>query len=61
MPQLHSGNSSVQSSGAVLYHKSPELLEIMKLRDEVKNVNSKLDQILMIMKGGMEEDGGKME
>ena len=36
MPMLNNGNSSVdKSSGAVMFHKSPELLEIMRLREEI--------------------------
>lgn len=61
MPQLHSGNSSVdKESGAVMFHKSPELLEIIKLREEMKNLNSKMDVIIQLLKGGTEKDGREM-
>lgn len=60
MPSLHNGNSSVdKSSGAVMFHKSPELLEIMRLREDMKNLNTKMDSILEILKGG-ERDGTKV-
>lgn len=60
MPKLDSGNSSVdKSSGAVLFHKSPELLEIIRLRKEVEEVNHKMDVILDILQGG-ERNGGKV-
>lgn len=60
MPALNSGNSSVdKSSGAVLFHKSPELLEIMRLRDDMKKIDDKMNTILEILRGG-ERDGTKM-
>ena len=61
MANLNSSNCSVdEKSGAVIYHKSPELLEIMKLRQEVKNLNSKMDLILEYLKGG-KVDGETMD
>ena len=60
MPMLNNGNSSVdKSSGAVMFHKSPELLEIMRLRDDVKRLDEKMDVILEILRGG-ERDGTKV-
>lgn len=64
MPMLNNGNSSVdKSSGAVMFHKSPELLEIMRLRDDVKRLDEKMDEkmdaILEILRGG-ERDGTKV-
>ncbi len=60
MPMLNNGNSSVdKSSGAVMFHKSPELLEIMRLRDDVKRLDEKMDAILEILRGG-ERDGTKV-
>ena len=60
MPVLNNGNSSVdKSSGAVLFHKSPELLEIMRLRDDIKKVDDKKNTILEILRGG-ERDGTEM-
>ncbi len=60
MPVLNNGNSSVdKSSGAVLFHKSPELLEIMRLRDDIKKVDDKMNTILEILRGG-ERDGTEM-
>ena len=60
MPTLNNGNSSVdKSSGAVIFHKSPELLEIIRLREDVKKLDVKMDTILEILRGG-ERDGTKM-
>lgn len=60
MPVLNNGNSSVdKSSGAVLFHKSPELLEIMRLRNDIKKVDDKMNTILEILRGG-ERDGTEM-
>lgn len=60
MPMLNNGNSSVdKSSGAVMFHKSPELLEIMRLRDDIKKVDDKMNTILEILRGG-ERDGTKV-
>ena len=60
MPVLNNGNSSLdKSSGAVLFHKSPELLEIMRLRDDIKKVDDKMNTILEILRGG-ERDGTEM-
>ena len=60
MPVLNNGNSSVdKSSGAVLFHKSPELLEIMRLRDDIKTLDDKMNTILEILRGG-ERDGTEM-
>ena len=50
---LNSGNSTVdKESGAVLVHKSPELLELMKLRQDISSMNEKVDEILSLLKGG---------
>lgn len=60
MPMLNNGNSSVdKSSGAVMFHKSPELLEIMRLRDDIKRLDEKMGAILEILRGG-ERDGTKV-
>lgn len=60
MPALNNGNSSVdKSSGAVMFHKSPELLEIIRLRNDVKKLDAKMDAILEILRGG-ERDGTKV-
>lgn len=60
MAKLTENNSSVdKNSGAVMFHKSPELQELLKLKQEVKEVhkelndlNNKLDTILEVLKGG---------
>lgn len=53
MAILNSSNSSVDNnSGAVMFHRSPELIEIMKLRKEVESLNTKMDLILSLLKGG---------
>lgn len=62
-------NYSVQeSSGAVIFHKSPELKELLKLRQDVKELrqenqelHTKLDLIISILKGGTSEDGEKVD
>ena len=60
MPMLNNGNSSVdKSSGAVMFHKSPELLEIIRLREDIKRLDEKMDVILEILRGG-ERDGTKV-
>ena len=53
MPRLTESNSSVdKNSGAVMFHKSPELKNILLLRQEVKNLNEKMDMIIELLKGG---------
>ena len=60
MAKLTENNSSVdKNSGAVMFHKSPELQELLKLKQEVKDIhkeindlNNKLDTILKLLKGG---------
>ena len=48
MPTLNNGNSSVdKSSGAVIFHKSPELLEIIRLREDVKKLDAKMDTAVL--------------
>lgn len=62
-------NYSVQKeSGALIFHKSPELQELKKLRNDVKELrqenqelNTKLDEILSLLKGGTTEDGKEMD
>ena len=41
-----------EESGAVIFHKSPELLEIMDIKKQIDELNTKLDKILTIMEGG---------
>ena len=61
MPKLTDSNCSVdKESGAVMFHKSPELLEIIQLRQEVKDLNTTMNQILEILKGG-KEDGTEVD
>ena len=53
MPILTQSNSSVdKNSGAVMFHKSPELKNILLLRQEVNELNKKVDTILELLKGG---------
>lgn len=62
MAILNSSNSSVDNnSGAVMFHRSPELIEIMKLRKEVESLNNKMDLILSLLKGGGDNSGVTME
>ena len=57
---LNNSNCSVdKETGAVMVHKSPELQEILRLRQEVSSLNEKMDTILKLLKGG-KEDGQKM-
>lgn len=53
MVVLTESNISVdKNSGAVIFHKSPELKELLLLRKEVKELNDKMDVILNLLKGG---------
>ena len=50
---LGSYNCSVdKDSGAVIMRKTPELQEILKLKNEIKDLNKKMDEILALLKGG---------
>ena len=56
MAKLTESNSSVdKNSGAVMFHKSPELNELILLRKEVKELNQKMDVILNLLKGGSKD------
>lgn len=53
---LNSSNSHVdKNSGAVIIHKSSELEELLSLREEVKQLNIKVDEILSILKNSEKE------
>ena len=55
---LTESNSSVdKNSGAVIFHKSPELQELLLLRKEVKELNTKMDTILNLLLKGGNKDG----
>ncbi len=55
MAVLDQTNSTVdKETGAVMFHKSPELQLLTKLEKEVQEVNSKLDEVLRLLKGGGE-------
>lgn len=46
MPILNESNSSVdKNSGAVFFHRSPELNSIIQLQREVKEINEKLNKL----------------
>ena len=48
---LNGNNYSVdKESGAVIFHKSPELQEILKIKKEIKNLNDKMDKIIKLLK-----------
>ena len=50
MANLNQNNYSVdKNSGAVIFHKSPELLEIIELKKEIKRVNEKLDILCKLL------------
>ena len=58
MVVLTESNSSVdKNSGAVIFHKSPELQELFLLRKEVKELNTKMDTILNLLLKGGNKDG----
>lgn len=60
MANLNSSNCSVdKESGAVIFHKSPELQEMLRLRREIADLNRKMDTILKLLEGG-KEDGEEM-
>lgn len=53
MAHFNRENSHVQEeSGAVIYHHSPEDLDNMDIRRQLKQLNTKLDLILSILNGG---------
>lgn len=53
---LNSSNSHVdKNSGAVLIHKSPELEEILSLKEEIKQLNIKVEKILSILENHEKE------
>ena len=55
MARLTPDNSSVdKDSGAVIFHKSPELLELAKIKTEMQEINQKLDKVLAYIEGGAE-------
>lgn len=50
MPMLTDSNCSVdKESGAVIFHKSPELLELIELKKEVRDLSTKLDKVLELL------------
>ena len=58
MVVLTESNSSVdKNSGAVIFHKSLELKELLLLRKEVKELNTKMDTILNLLLKGGNKDG----
>ena len=53
---LSNSNCSVdKETGAVIIRKSPELQEILRLRQEMNSLNKKMDEILKLLKGGSED------
>lgn len=47
MAQLNNDNCSIQKdSGAVIFHKSPELTETIKLRQDINELSKKIDTLL---------------
>lgn len=60
MPSLNQNNSTVdKESGAVIFHQSPELQEIVKLKKEIRQLNGKVDELIELLKGGI-VNGQKM-
>lgn len=49
-----------EESGAVIFHKSPELLEIMEIKKQIAELNTKLDKVLTILMEGGTVSGEKM-
>ena len=55
--KLTPSNCSVdKNSGAVIIHKSPELVELTKLKSEIKDIQNKLDTILQLLQGDKNHD-----
>ena len=55
--KLTTSNCSVdKNSGAVIIHRSPELVELIKLKSEVKELHNKLDTILQLLQGDVNHD-----
>lgn len=49
MAELPKNGSYDQSSGAVLFRRSPELKELKELKKQIKDVQSKLDCIIQFL------------
>lgn len=61
MAILNRSNCSVDpKSGGVIFHGSPELQEIINLRADVRAMNTKLDKLMELIKGGV-QIGREME
>lgn len=61
MPQLNNTNCRVdKGSGAIIFNGSPELQELVKLRNQLNTLDKKMDYIISLLMGG-EYSGGKME
>ena len=60
MALLNSGNSRIdKNSGAIIFDGSPEFKEILKIREDLKDINLKLEKLLMLVDG--DDYGGKVE
>ena len=61
MARLTRNNCTVDPhSGGVIFHGSPEFQEIMKLREEIQNLHTKLDKLIELIEGGV-QCGRKVE
>lgn len=53
---LNNSNCTVdKESGAVIFHGSPELQEIVKLKKHVKTLEDKIDTLIELLKGGKQD------
>ena len=65
---LNQNNCTVdKETGAVIFHKSPELQETLKLQTQVKELNTKVDKLeskidflIDLLKGGTVPDGSQV-
>lgn len=61
MATLNRNNCRIDpKSGGVIFHGSPEFQELNKIRQDIQEINTKLDEILKFIKGGI-QIGRKME
>jgi len=61
MATLNRNNCRIDpKSGGVIFHGSPEFQELNKIQQDVQEINTKLDEILEFIKGGI-QIGRKME
>ena len=61
MARLNHNNCRVDlKSGGIIFDGSPELQEIINLRADIRNINTKLDKLIELINGGV-LNGRKVE